>query len=102
MNIIELDTLAEHRDTIETLLVECVNDGASIGFLAPFSQQDSSDYWASVESDLRGRRTDSTRATQFLRFPRLGASPRDKLVWGTFVMLCTWRVAVPIGTMSNA
>ena len=40
------------RDALADLLVEVVDDGASVGFLAPLSRADAAAYWAGVLSSL--------------------------------------------------
>jgi len=49
--ILELKTLSEvykYQNQLCTILQECVNEGSSIGFLAPLSSKDALDYWLGV------------------------------------------------------
>jgi GNAT superfamily N-acetyltransferase len=51
--IIQIKTSEEvlaHRQGLSTLLQECVNEGSSIGFLAPLSADDANEYWTAVAS----------------------------------------------------
>lgn len=52
MQIIEVEKLEEYQDHLVKLLCDCVNDGASIGFIAPLSHAEAVDYWNAVECDL--------------------------------------------------
>lgn len=53
MQIIELTTLtaAQHQQ-LQQLLADCVDSGASVGFLAPVATQDLCDYWQGVAASL--------------------------------------------------
>lgn len=42
------------REELVTLLTECVEGGASIGFLAPLARSEAEAYWAKVLGDLAG------------------------------------------------
>ena len=46
-------TPADARD-LGTLLIECVQAGASIGFMAPLAADEAEAYWRKVDSDLPG------------------------------------------------
>ena len=46
-------TPADARD-LGTLLIECVEAGASIGFMAPLAADEAEAYWRKVDSDLPG------------------------------------------------
>lgn len=52
MQVIEVENLEEYRDEFVNLLCDCVDDGASIGFVAPLKKAESSRYWSGVVSDL--------------------------------------------------
>lgn len=52
MQIIEVEKLEEYRDQLVNILCDCVDDGASIGFIAPLSKAEASDYWQGVEGEL--------------------------------------------------
>jgi ribosomal protein S18 acetylase RimI-like enzyme len=45
-------TAAELRD-LTTLLADCVNDGASIGFLAPLPEAEAETYWRKVTTEVQ-------------------------------------------------
>ncbi len=55
MKIIEITSIVGYETALSSLLSECVNDGASIGFLAPLSAHESDQYWQDVEQDLKSR-----------------------------------------------
>ncbi|KHN90269.1 GNAT family N-acetyltransferase [Pectobacterium actinidiae] len=58
MKIEQLSTLSESRDELVTLLNDCVESGASIGFLAPLEAGEAERYWQGVAADLaEGGRT---------------------------------------------
>ncbi|WP_196139036.1 GNAT family N-acetyltransferase [Aliikangiella sp. G2MR2-5] len=44
-----------HLHGLSELLIACVDQGASIGFLPPLSQTDANEYWTSLESSLVNR-----------------------------------------------
>ncbi|WP_241254602.1 GNAT family N-acetyltransferase [Brevibacillus sp. SYP-B805] len=44
----EIDAMEEHIDQLAELLVEVVEDGASIGFLPPLKRSEAKQYWESV------------------------------------------------------
>ncbi|MUT64660.1 GNAT family N-acetyltransferase [Paenibacillus sp. NEAU-GSW1] len=48
MTITKEDAIGAYRDELSELLVEVVNDGASIGFLPPLCQADAAEYWSSA------------------------------------------------------
>nr|UKE82676.1 hypothetical protein KXZ65_14955 [Pectobacterium sp. PL152] len=45
MKIEQLSTLSESSDELVTLLNDCVESGASIGFLAPLESGEAERYW---------------------------------------------------------
>ncbi|EGQ9579498.1 GNAT family N-acetyltransferase [Vibrio cholerae] len=52
MEIKEINSTSEIANDLASLLIDCVESGASVGFLTPISHQDVESYWAGVESDL--------------------------------------------------
>lgn len=52
MKIEQLDTLSESRDALIDLLNDCVESGASVGFLAPLEAGEAERYWQGVAADL--------------------------------------------------
>ncbi|WP_394147404.1 GNAT family N-acetyltransferase [Shewanella atlantica] len=43
----------EHvREELSSLLIDCVESGASVGFIRPFSHTDAMAYWEGVEADM--------------------------------------------------
>jgi acetyltransferase len=52
MTIERLRTVEGRREELASLLTNCVEDGASIGFLPPLPAEIASQYWDGVESDL--------------------------------------------------
>jgi acetyltransferase len=52
VQIIEVEKLERYREQLVKLLCNCVDDGASIGFIAPLSISEADEYWKSVENDL--------------------------------------------------
>ncbi|MDN3681310.1 GNAT family N-acetyltransferase [Vibrio tapetis subsp. quintayensis] len=52
MNIIELPSLDGYQPSLETLLIDCVSSGASVGFIMPIDHQEVTAYWQGVASDL--------------------------------------------------
>ncbi|MEQ9874348.1 GNAT family N-acetyltransferase [Pectobacterium brasiliense] len=58
MKIEQLSTLSENSDELVILLNDCVESGASIGFLAPLEAGEAERYWQGVAADLaEGGRT---------------------------------------------
>ncbi|ASY82356.1 GNAT family N-acetyltransferase [Pectobacterium polaris] len=58
MKIEQLSTLSESSDELVILLNDCVESGASIGFLAPLEAGEAERYWQGVSADLaEGGRT---------------------------------------------
>nr|WED67805.1 hypothetical protein PJ912_15940 [Pectobacterium colocasium] len=51
MKIEQLSTLSESSDELVTLLNDCVESGASIGFLAPLESGEAERYWRGVAAD---------------------------------------------------
>ena len=52
MKIEQLHTLSDHHDGLVALLNDCVESGASIGFLAPLEAGEAERYWQGVATDL--------------------------------------------------
>ncbi len=52
MEIKEIKEVEKYIDNLIELLCDCVNDGASIGFIAPLSKDEAINYWKSVEKDV--------------------------------------------------
>ncbi|MGN5054944.1 GNAT family N-acetyltransferase [Aeromonas veronii] len=52
MNIVEVNSAATYQSALITLLQDCVDSGASIGFLPPLTTAESTRYWQGVEADL--------------------------------------------------
>lgn len=53
-----IETLADietHLTDLSTLLTDCVDSGASIGFIAPLEEYEADDYWRSLQSSLTER-----------------------------------------------
>lgn len=48
MKIIELTTMNDHREKLSELLMQVVEDGASVGFLPPLDRTEANHYWESV------------------------------------------------------
>ncbi|HEY7604707.1 MAG TPA: GNAT family N-acetyltransferase [Gaiellaceae bacterium] len=46
------DSAREHRDRLAAVLVDCVEGGASVSFMAPFSLDDARAYFASIEPEV--------------------------------------------------
>ncbi|EGQ7787897.1 GNAT family N-acetyltransferase, partial [Vibrio cholerae] len=46
MEIKEISSTAELENDLASLLIDCVESGASVGFLTPISHQDVESYWA--------------------------------------------------------
>ena len=47
-----LSTIQHEEESLESLLIDCVKSGASVGFIAPLQQYDAKQYWQQVETDL--------------------------------------------------
>lgn len=46
------EDVLKHEPHLSTLLQDCVNEGSSIGFLAPLSNQDAKSYWTQVSTQI--------------------------------------------------
>lgn len=58
MKIEQLTTLSDSREALVALLRDCVESGASVGFLAPMEVNEAERYWQGVAADLaEGGRT---------------------------------------------
>ena len=53
MEIVEVNSAATYQDALIALLQDCVDSGASVGFLPPLSTEKAASYWQGVEADLR-------------------------------------------------
>lgn len=53
MEIKEVSTTLGLVDQLHLLLTDCVESGASVGFLTPVDEQAVAQYWSSVESELK-------------------------------------------------
>lgn len=53
MSIDILTTIQGRELQFELLLINSVNNGASIGFIAPLAQDEAKQYWLQVDSDLQ-------------------------------------------------
>ena len=52
MSIKVLSTILNEEDLLDSLLINCVDSGASVGFIRPLLQDDAKKYWQQVEIDL--------------------------------------------------
>ena len=52
MDIVEVNSAATYQDALIALLQDCVDSGASVGFLPPLSTEKAASYWLGVEADL--------------------------------------------------
>jgi ribosomal protein S18 acetylase RimI-like enzyme len=48
VKIEQLESIGEHRDELSELLIQVVDDGASIGFLPPLKLSEATNYWDNV------------------------------------------------------
>ncbi len=53
VTIHSIDSLAGYHNSLNKLLIDSVNNGASIGFIAPLTSQVAEQYWQSIEVELR-------------------------------------------------
>ncbi|RKF17404.1 GNAT family N-acetyltransferase [Alginatibacterium sediminis] len=53
MDIIEVSSIEGIEPQLQDLLVNCIEDGASLGFLTPSNQDEVKSYWHSVEQGLQ-------------------------------------------------
>ncbi|MCF9080201.1 GNAT family N-acetyltransferase [Vibrio parahaemolyticus] len=53
MEIKEVSTTSGLVEQLNSLLADCIESGASVGFLTPVDEQEVKLYWSSVESDLK-------------------------------------------------
>ncbi len=51
MEIFKLEDITESKNELVALLVDCVESGASVGFIPPLADLTATDYWASVAGD---------------------------------------------------
>ena len=52
MEIKEISTTLDLVEQLHPLLIDCVESGASVGFLTPVNEQEIQSYWSSVETEL--------------------------------------------------
>ncbi|MGN5288209.1 N-acetyltransferase family protein [Aeromonas sp. 11P] len=52
MDIVEVNSAATYQSALIILLQDCVDSGASVGFLPPLIKEESARYWQGVEADL--------------------------------------------------
>ena len=52
MEIKEISTTSGLVEQLHALLVDCIESGASVGFLTPVDEQEVTSYWSSIETDL--------------------------------------------------
>ena len=52
MEVKEISTTLGLVEQLQPLLIDCVESGASVGFLTPVDEQEIQSYWSSVETDL--------------------------------------------------
>ncbi len=52
VEIKEVNSISGLVDQLNLLLADCINSGASVGFLTPVDENEVKSYWSSVESDL--------------------------------------------------
>ncbi|MEH0154717.1 GNAT family N-acetyltransferase [Limibacter armeniacum] len=55
LEIKEINSIKGHESHLEALLKDCVDSGASVGFITPFDLQEAKDYWAGVEAGLQSK-----------------------------------------------
>lgn len=56
MDIVEVNSAATYQDALIALLQDCVDSGASVGFLPQLSTEEAASYWQGVEADLAANR----------------------------------------------
>lgn len=52
MEIKEISTTSGLVEQLHALLVDCIESGASVGFLTPVDEQEVTSYWSSIETEL--------------------------------------------------
>ncbi|SJL83777.1 GNAT family N-acetyltransferase [Vibrio palustris] len=52
MDIKEINTITDVAEQLQDLLTDCIESGASVGFLTPVDEQEVSLYWSSVAKQL--------------------------------------------------
>ncbi|CDL82932.1 GNAT family N-acetyltransferase [Xenorhabdus szentirmaii] len=52
-SIVRLNTIHTKRNEFINLLHDCVDSGASIGFIAPLEKNEAVEYWQSIETELQ-------------------------------------------------
>jgi acetyltransferase len=53
MNLERLHTIGERREELAALLIDCVESGASVGFIPPLSVSEALRYWDELAHDLQ-------------------------------------------------
>lgn len=53
VEIKEIHSISSLMGQLQLLLTDCIESGASVGFLTPVNLQEVTSYWASVERDLK-------------------------------------------------
>lgn len=53
VKIHSINSLAGYHNSLNNLLMDSVNNGASIGFIAPLTSQIAEEYWHSIEVELQ-------------------------------------------------
>ncbi|HGN9134045.1 TPA: hypothetical protein ACK1JA_004388 [Providencia stuartii] len=53
MSIQSVATVGGLEQQLDWLLIDCVNSGASIGFIAPITQVEARNYWQTVDQGLQ-------------------------------------------------
>ncbi|MBF4364165.1 GNAT family N-acetyltransferase, partial [Vibrio anguillarum] len=53
MEIKEINSTSSVSVQLNSLLIDCVESGASVGFLTPIDREEIESYWSGIESDLK-------------------------------------------------
>ncbi|OKO99427.1 GNAT family N-acetyltransferase [Xenorhabdus eapokensis] len=53
IEIKEIKSSKNYRNKLITLLTDCVDDGASIGFIAPLKRESAVGYWSDVDAQIK-------------------------------------------------
>lgn len=57
MELLKLEKLTNYLDELIVLLCDCVDSGASIGFLPPMSELEAKSYWLGVQENIDAHNT---------------------------------------------
>lgn len=49
---LDVDAARKHRDDVAAVLADCVDGGASVSFMAPFSHDDAVEFFVSLEDEI--------------------------------------------------